>query len=54
MEKSISELSNGDLSDSSGALEALKNVNLKDEIGNIISSYRNLANVLKTIFETCQ
>ena len=50
MEKSISELSNGDLSDSSGALEALKNVNLKDEIGNMVSSYRNLVNVLKTIF----
>ena len=50
MDTSITHLSNGDFSDSSGALEALKNVNFKDEIGNIISSYRNLANVLKTIF----
>jgi methyl-accepting chemotaxis protein len=50
METSISELSNGDFSDSSGAFGALNDVNLKDEIGNIVSSYRNLANVLKTIF----
>mgnify|MGYP001626173477 FL=1 len=50
METSISELSNGDFSDSSGAFSALNDVNLKDEIGNIVSSYRNLANVLKTIF----
>jgi len=50
MDTSITHLSNGDFSDSSEALEALKNVNLKDEIGNIVSSYRNLVNVLKTIF----
>jgi len=48
MEKSISELSEGKISDSSKI--DLSNVNLKDEIGNIVSSYRNLVNVLKTIF----
>jgi len=48
MEKSISELSEGKISDSSQI--DLSNVNLKDEIGNIVSSYRNLVNVLKTIF----
>ena len=50
MEVSITSLSKGDFSDSSGDFEALKNVNIKDEIGNIVSSYRNLVNVLKTIF----
>jgi len=50
MDTSITHLSNGDFSDSSGALEALKNVNLKDEIGSIITSYRNLVNILSTIF----
>ncbi|MGC8676842.1 MAG: hypothetical protein ACP5UF_01260 [Hydrogenobaculum sp.] len=50
MEISIFELFNGDFSDSSGAFSVLNDVNLKDEIGNIVSSYRNLANVLKTIF----
>jgi len=48
MEKSISELSEGKISDSSQI--DLSNVNLKDEIGNIISSYRNLVNILSTIF----
>ncbi|GAB6077575.1 methyl-accepting chemotaxis protein [Hydrogenobaculum acidophilum] len=51
IETSITHLSKGDFSDSSGALEALKSVNFKDEIGNIVSSYRNLADVLKTIFD---
>lgn len=51
METSIGQLSEGNLSDSSGILNLLEKANLKDDIGNMINSYKNLAYIIKSIFK---
>lgn len=50
IDRSISKVSKGNLADEDNTIVYLDKVKLKDEIGNIVNSYKTLFNVLKLIF----